>query len=269
MLERLKAHSVKTVDIIGGEPTMHPDLVRFVAEATRRGLHVNVSSNGTNIDVLEKILKTGDTVAVGVSINDKETFDKLRGFIQENHPVVKTVFTPSIDFALIADILSLKPKKFYIIYRDAIARAELDEITSFPEFLKMAAQWDPLQTGMVYCSGFVPDPAYPELSIVRCPAGTTKLGVMPDGSVYPCNLFFGKAEFLLGNILADAFETIWNHQVLAFFRSYAENNCPNRSCGLHNECHGGCPAQSFHLSGDLSAPDPRCVGKTAARKNVI
>ncbi len=270
MLDMLKTLPVKTVDIIGGEPTMHPDLIRFVAEATRRDLHVNISSNGTNVDVLEEILKTGSNVAVGVSINDRKTFDKLRGFIQKNHPVVKTVFTPSVDFALIADILSLKPEKFYMIYRDAISNLDLGQTVPFPQFMNtVTTLFRSGEAGMVYCSGFVPDPAYRELSSVRCPAGTTKLGIMPDGSVYPCNLFFGRAEFLLGNILADAFETIWNHPALAFFRTYAENNCPKRSCGLHNQCHGGCPAQSFHLSGDLSATDPRCVGKKAAGIDVI
>jgi radical SAM protein with 4Fe4S-binding SPASM domain len=112
---------------------------------------------------------------------------------------------------------------------------------------------------MVYCSGFLPDiEHYPELSQTRCPAGTTKLGVMPDGSVYPCNLFFGKKEFFLGNILTDPFESIWSHEVLAFFRSVTENPCLVRHCTVRSECHGGCPAHSLFITGDLAAPDPRC-----------
>jgi radical SAM protein with 4Fe4S-binding SPASM domain len=264
MLDRLRAFSVTTLDIIGGEPTIHPGILRFISEANNRGLRVNLSSNGTDSKLLEEIMKTCDRVAVGVSINDRETLDRLKEFIEKKHHVVKTVYKRPVDYALIADILSLKPKKLYLIYRDAITPEELDETVPFPQYMNdTAARFNPQEVGMVYCSGFTPDAAYPELSKVRCPAGTTKLGVMPDGSVYPCNLFFGRAGFLLGNILVDSFETIWNHRVLAFFRTYTENNCPQSSCELHPRCHGGCPAQAFNLAGDLSAPDPRCSGKTA------
>jgi radical SAM protein with 4Fe4S-binding SPASM domain len=270
MLDRLKGFSVKAVDIIGGEPTMHPDIIRFTSQAVGSGFHVNLSSNGTNARVLEEILKTGDNVGIGVSINEKKTFNHLRGFIQKNHPIVKTIFTPFADPALIADILSLKPEKFYMIYRDAMSRAELEETIPFPQFMKaVRTMFDSREAGMVYCSGFIPDAACPELSNVRCPAGTTKLGVMPDGAVYPCNLFFGRAGFLLGNILVDPFETIWSHPALTFFRTYAHNHCPQSSCELHARCHGGCPAQAFHLSGNLAAPDPRCIRMTASGINLL
>jgi len=264
MLDRLKALSVKTVDIIGGEPTMHPELIRIVREAGRQGFRVNVSSNGTDTAVLKELCGMGRDVTLGISINDRETLDQLGGFIQRYQPVVKTVYTRRIDITLMRDILALKPGKFYLIYRDAMEQTELADSVTFPYYRKVVAQ-DPhsSQTGMVYCSGFIPDSSYPELSNVRCPAGTTKLGVMPDGAVYPCNLFFGRAGFLLGNILIDPFETIWNHRVLAFFRAYTENNCPERSCEHHDQCHGGCPAHAFNLSGDLSAPDPRCIGNIA------
>lgn len=266
MLDRLKALSVRTIDIIGGEPTMHPEFIRIVQAACRQGLHVNVSSNGTNTVVLKELCGMGRAVTVGISINDRETFDQLKGFIRQYQPVVKTVSTRRMDNSLVYDILALNPERFYLIYRDTMEQAKLADSVSFPHYRKAIAQ-DPhsSQIGMVYCSGFIPDTKnYPELSLVRCPAGTTKLGIMPDGSVYPCNLFFGRTGFLLGNILTDPFETIWNHRVLAFFRTYTENQCPERSCEHHKQCHGGCPAHAFNLYGDLSAPDPRCIGRTAA-----
>jgi radical SAM protein with 4Fe4S-binding SPASM domain len=263
MLDRLKALSVKTIDIMGGEPAMHPELIRIVREAGKQGFRVNVSSNGTNTAVLKELCNMGQDVAVGISINDREILDQLGGFIRQYQPIVKTVHTRSRDTTLTQDILVLNPEKFYLIYRDAMEQRELDDSVSFPHYRKTIAQ-DPhfSQINMVYCSGFLPDPSYPELSNVRCPAGTTKLGIMPDGAVYPCNLFFNRAGFLLGNILTDPFETIWNHRVLAFFRTYTGNNCPQSSCEYHTQCHGGCPAHAFHLSNDLSAPDPRCIGKT-------
>ena len=270
MLDRLKALSVKTIDIIGGEPTLHPELIRIVREANRQGFRVNISSNGTDTEVLRELCGMGQDVTVGISINDRETLDQLKGFIRRYQPVVKTVHTRRMDNTLLQDIFALKPKKFYLIYRDAISRAKLEDTIPFPQYLNdVANRYASQEAGLVYCSGFIPDAACPELSNVRCPARTTKLGVMPDGSVYPCNLFFGKPRFLLGNILTDSFEAIWNHHALDFFRSYAENPCERRSCELHSKCHGGCPAQALLLSGDLTAPDPRCIAKAATGKNLV
>ncbi len=266
MFDKLKAVSIKTIDVIGGEPTLHPDLAGMISAAIGSGVHVNLSSNGTNISVLEKILKTGDRVSIGLSVNDHGTLKQLSKFIRRYRPIVKSVYTASLDPGLIEEILEHQPKMFYLIYRDAMEAAELGPAVAFPDFITSASSYDSRLVGTVYCSGFITDPRHPELSQVRCPAGTTKLGIMPDGSAYPCNLFFGKPEFYLGNILTDAFESLWNHPVLDFFRTYENNTCPRQSCVLHRQCHGGCPAQAFHLTGDLSAPEPRCQGH---RKNLI
>jgi radical SAM protein with 4Fe4S-binding SPASM domain len=267
MLDVFNKAEVGTLDIMGGEPTLHPEIVQLIHEAVAAGLSVNVSSNGSNLSVLRDIIRIGEAVTVGISVNDQKTFEQVRGFILAHRPIVKSVFSPSMDTDLIRNILSLNPKRYYFIYRDALQRHELPATVPFPRFLQAVEQgYDPVQVGMVSCSGFLPDAAnHPELAGVRCPAGTTKLGVLPDGSVYPCNLFFGKKEFLLGNILTDSFEGIWNHQALAFFRSAPGNVCPEKSCMHHKQCHGGCPAQALVLAGDLSAPDPRCSPVTAMR----
>ncbi|MFA5072680.1 MAG: radical SAM protein [Nitrospirota bacterium] len=262
LLAKLRTLSIKTLDIMGGEPTLHPDIVRFIQGAERQGLRVNISSNGTNVEMLKKILNTSNSGTVGISVHDRDMLNHLKAFILEHHPDVKTIFSKTLDLVLVTEILMLKPKHFTLIYRDVMVPDELDESVPFYRFMSAAQQQQYRASGIdtVFCSGFLPDTEqYPELASVRCPAGTTKLGVMPDGSVYPCNLFFGKKEFLLGNILTDPFESIWNQMVLTFFRTFISNTCPHKNCELHSQCHGGCPAQAFFLLGDLSAPDPRCV----------
>jgi len=255
MLDTLVALKVRTVDILGGEPTLHSDLQSIVRAAKQRGLAVNISTNGTNIPVLEELIRSEEQVTIGLSVNDQETLDRLQGFISQHHPVVKTVAGSVIDQSLVNKIRSLGPAKFYLIYQDAVTSKELHATMPFPRFLAETTGAD-----TVYCSGFLPDRGtYPELSTVRCPAGTTKLGIMPDGSVYPCNLFFGKEKYRLGNILHDSFHDIWSHPGLEFFRTFQGNSCSQKTCNLHRDCHGGCPAQSFLIVGDPAAPDPRCM----------
>ena len=262
MLAVLIRVSVCTIDILGGEPTLHPDIVTFVRDALASGLSVNISSNGSNLNVLEEIASMGPRVTVGISINDRATLEQAGAFIQAHSAVVKSVFNPNMDRGIILDILSLKPEKYYLIYRDVLDRSALLAAIPFPQFASAVEQHFPSeQVGTVFCSGFVPDKeGPPELAQVRCPAGTTKLGVLPDGSVYPCNLFFGQKEFFLGNLLSEPFSDIWQHRTLAYFRSPVQNPCARTSCRLYARCHGGCPAHSFVLTNDLAAPDPRCSG---------
>jgi radical SAM protein with 4Fe4S-binding SPASM domain len=261
MLNRLNVAGVRTIDIIGGEPTLHPHIIDIVQSASQRGLKVNISSNGINIGVLEDLLGTDNNVSIGISINDRKTMERVAGFVRKNEVVVKSVFHQSMDEAFVRDVLALRPKKFYLIYRDDLDHQDPGAIVPFHQFMSVIAErFSSPRIGIVFCSGFIPDSEnYPELAQVRCPAGTTKLGIMPDGSVYPCNLFFGKTEFLLGNILTDPFEMIGDHEALAFFRSAPGNTCPKTTCELHARCHGGCPAHSFTCLGALSAPEPRCV----------
>jgi radical SAM protein with 4Fe4S-binding SPASM domain len=93
---------------------------------------------------------------------------------------------------------------------------------------------------------------------VRCAGGVRKLSVMPDGAVFPCNLFHGLKEFGLGNIFRDSFEDIWSNQRLDLFRGHRENSCSIYTCKNHASCTGGCPAHGFYHYGNSEAADIRC-----------
>ncbi len=261
MLDRLREWPVATIDLMGGEPTLHPDLPEILREAGRRGLHVNLSSNGTSLPLLHDLRVQFDHCSIGMSINDRATFVAARTFMRRHRLIVKMVHKRSLDVQLVQELLSHKPKTFYLLYKDALEASQLKDTVPFDEFYPAAqGQFKRRNVGSVFCSGFLPDlSTHPALAGARCPAGTTKLGIMPDGSVYPCNLFFGKAEFRLGNILTDPLDTLWHHPALSYFRAFERNRCPRTTCDLHAACHGGCPAHAYHHTGELAAPEPRCI----------
>jgi len=260
MFKRLRKADVQVIDIMGGEPTMHGDIVQMIQAAGALGFKVNISTNGTDPGTLGQLFDQGQEVMVGISINDNETIGPLADLIRKHRPVVKSLFQPNMDLGMVRDILLLGPEKYYLLYPDVLEPDKLDTSVPFDRFMSLVQkQFHASQVGTVYCSGFLPETTqYPELSSVRCPAGTTKLGILPDGSVYPCNLFFSLPEFRLGNILSDPFDVIWQHPKLSFFRAFDRNRCPRSTCEHHAACHGGCPAHAFLLSGDLAGPDPRC-----------
>lgn len=55
-----------------------------------------------------------------------------------------------------------------------------------------------LDIGFVAASGFYSHGPQPK---GRCDAGVKKIAIMPDGSVFPCNLFAGFEEFRLSNFV--------------------------------------------------------------------
>ncbi len=260
MIDRLTAADVGTIDIMGGEPTLHEALLPMIECARRKSMGVNISSNGTDAHVLSEIMRRFPGVAVGVSVNDRQTLNGMERFIKKHRPIVKTVFNRTVDEELIGKIIALKTRAYYLLYRDALSPDGLEESLPFDRFLEVVSSRYDGHAGVVFCSGFLPDlEQYPQLRSARCPAGTTKLGILSDGSVYPCNLFFGMEGYRLGNILTDPFETIWKHKALTFFRTFTGNRCPRSSCRLHAGCHGGCPAHSLIHHGKPTEPDPRCM----------
>jgi radical SAM protein with 4Fe4S-binding SPASM domain len=270
MCDTLAGAGVSAVDILGGEPTLHPRLAELLREIARRGLGVTLSTNGRgDLGALERIEEElGPAVLrVGVSVNEAEVPERLRGYLARRRPMVKSVCTrgwappPAVE-----EHLARPGSAFFLLFRDAVSAADLRESLSFPEYLAelSALQRRHPRAEGVHC-GFVTDPAGPpELAAVRCPAGTTKLSALPDGSVFPCYLLFRSPEFRLGNLFTDPFERIWHHPALDLFRSFRGNGCPRRGCACHGECHGGCPAVSLLVAGDAGAPDPRCVPPGAA-----
>jgi radical SAM protein with 4Fe4S-binding SPASM domain len=237
--------------MLGGEPFLHPDLLQLIDLIHHNGFKTTISTNGTQVDLLTAISKTypKKSVRIGVSLNSEKVSRDLHTYIMTFNPILKSIYSkqtvlpksckayigmPGIEyFLLFMDIMNQNDIKysvpFYRFYHDIL------------ELKKTIENIDG-----VFCSGFIPDlTRYPELGRVRCPAGTTKLSLLPNGDMYPCYLLFQFAEFKLGNILVDNFNAIWHHPILNYFRTFEKNNCPKTSCSLFHSCHGGCPALSF------------------------
>jgi len=267
LLDRLLDAGVATLDLLGGEPTLHPRLEVLVAAIAARGMSTTLSTNGCgDLALLERLEdRFGRTVfRVGVSLNEDEAPHGLRDYIARRRPMVKSVCSRGWQLPPAAAAHLAQPgAEYFLIFRDPLAPGDLAGCLSYPEYrgrLDELRRRHPRAAG-VACDGFVPagTGAADAAGTVRCPAGTTKLAVLPDGSVYPCYLLFGRPEFRLGNLLTDEFAAIWEQPRLEFFRTFSENACPRRECAHHTECHGGCPAASLLVTGDIAAPDPRCV----------
>lgn len=261
----LSALGVKEIDILGGEPTLHPELGRIIEIIYRNHIKTTLSTNGSHVDILKKVLSeyNNGLITVGVSVNSEEISRELRDYLLKYKPLIKSVFSKKWNIPeTVRKYLGVQGMKYYLLFMDTVCEEDLASSVPFYEFFKTLQNLKDAYKNVdgVFCSGFIPDTEnYPVLHYVRCPAGTTKITVMPDGSVYPCYLFSRHEEFKLGNILTDDFKHIWNNPIFNYFRRFDKNTCTNTRCELFSDCHGGCPAVSFLIYGDITAPDPRCV----------
>jgi radical SAM protein with 4Fe4S-binding SPASM domain len=255
---------IRELDILGGEPVLHPELMTLLDIACSNEFAVSLSTNASDLDLLKTMADRfdRDSLQIGISLNDGEISDSLLSFIKDAGPMVKSVCTAkSFLPAYAPELLAMPGVRYYAIFMDAMSEADLKDSLSFPGYYEKLTQLHTLCANLegVYCSGFIPPPGdRPDPAAVRCPAGTAKLSIMPDGSAYPCYLLSGRPEFRLGNILTDGLNPLLENPILAFFRTFEGNKCPSTSCGLHRHCKGGCPAISLRISGDIKAPDPRC-----------
>lgn len=267
-LRILSNAGIHELDILGGEPTLYANLFNIIEIAKRRGIKIFLSTNGSNPAMLEELSKRypdGEHFCLGVSINNEDIPYDLHDFILRYKPILKGVI--STERAMpeaVASILQNPDMKYYLLFMDTVSMSDLASCLSFPEYLRILQNLRKRFKNIegVYCSGFINSGNdSPVLQKIRCPAGTTKLSVMPDGSVYPCYLFFRHQDYKLGNIFHDNFSKIWRSPVLEFFRRFDGNKCPFKKCELFERCHGGCPAISLLLCNDMEAPEPRCLNQ--------
>ncbi len=110
-----------------------------------------------------------------------------------------------------------------------------------------------------------------------CGTGRLYAGLEPNGDIKPCVFFPTNKDTILGNILEDDFEYIWDNNELLWklrtrekLESY-EINGQTIGCGNCEDKYicGGCRARAYgYFNGDLNAPDVGCIDNEIIWKNV-
>lgn len=285
LLDIMLSHSIRELDIMGGEPFLLPWMPSFLHTAVKEGIMVNISTNGSIPEVMEEFrgLSPGK-INIGISLEGSSSqihrhltnadyFEKALTGISSLvsiglNPIVKTVVnrTTMPDIPLIAELLIKRGvRRYYLIHMDMLTDTISGRRSAlgYPDFLSFfkairSANRD-IEIYKVNASCFEKQ-TLPEG--VRCAGGVRKLSVMPDGSVYPCNLFQHVPAFNLGNIFSNTFSELWSGSKLDYFRTFEGNSCGEKNCLHHDSCTGGCPAHAVLHGRGLQGRDIRCQEKT-------
>jgi radical SAM protein with 4Fe4S-binding SPASM domain len=278
--DMLKKIGIFEIDILGGEPMLIPWIKDFAEYATGSGIALNISTNGSLPDIVEQFkgirtnyLNVGFSIqgfskthnALTMSNNFSKAITGLERMIATGkNPIVKSILLQenvNEIYGLVSYLAELGLRKYYLLHEDIIGRKKSVNCFSFPEFWKFYSNLKAdmkgiLNIGFVTASGFYEHGSQPQ---GRCDAGAKKIAILPDGSVFPCNLFAGFGEFCIGNIFKDGIEKIWGSPILEpFRRSNRGNTCMKINCDHYLTCRGGCPAHSYYFYGTLDMADSRC-----------
>ncbi|SPP99604.1 hypothetical protein NBG4_100044 [Candidatus Sulfobium mesophilum] len=281
LLDILLYNGISEIDIIGGEPLLLDWMPDFIQIAVKSGRSVNLSTNGSSVEMLEKfaalnpekfnigISLEGSTEAIHNWLTNSNNFYRALASIGELissglDPIVKTVVSRETidDIPEIVNLLrKMEVKRYGLIHMDLMTRdaARKNAALGYCDFLD---QYEIIRKSNSDMTIFkVNASCFDKQTIpesVRCAGGITKLSVMPDGSVYPCNLFQHFPEFNLGNIFEGDFFSIWASPKLHLFRNCGENRCRINSCPNWHSCTGGCPAHGYYHHGKDLRHDVRC-----------
>ncbi len=278
----MNQQGIRELDIMGGEPFLldwMPDFIRMAGES---GAIVNISTNGSLPEALENLVaSSSNKLNIGVSLegstaerhnsltrsqNYEKAVKSIQILISKGlNPIVKTVVNRSTmdDVPDIVRFLrECGVRRYYLIHMDLFShdRPSDQGSLSFMEFLsfyrKVKSHTVDVEIHKVNASCFE---KHSLPCGIRCAGGVRKLSVMPDGSVYPCNLFQVFPEFKLGNLFTDRLTEIWKHPRLEFFRRHDGNMCERSDCSNHASCTGGCPAHGYFHGKEMHMADIRCL----------
>ena len=85
--------------------------------------------------------------------------------------------------------------------------------------------------------------------VAGCGSGTEYMAVTPWGELFPCHQFVGDEQYSLGDI----WKGVTNTAVQEKFRKcnvFARRECDD--CWARLYCSGGCSANSYHATGDIT-----------------
>lgn len=215
VLDKAWQAGIPHVIFTGGEPTLRPDLCDLIAYAEKLGMVSGLITNGLRLaekDYLHELLQSGlDHVMILLDPHDETCWEGLRDTLAEDiavtvHMTLTERLLPSFDeslerlekigvqnISLSAESLMLKDE--LQARRDAVADREIHLVWDLPV---PYSTFNPVAVELAA--------ELPAVGAVDNGPGKAWLYVEPDGDVLRGQ---GYAQEILGNLLRDSWESVW------------------------------------------------------------
>lgn len=295
ILRKLRDSKVLELLISGGEPLMREDLPKIVSTSVEYGLYPSVVTNGLFATKgMSRALREAGLKSIQVSMEGPEkihdeitsvlgsyrsSLQGIRNLSEELDVVVSSVVT-KMNYRYLPEMLEeigregivkgYRTLKLMPLNRESLSQivppSELEVINK--EIVNVAEKYGIEIIDL--SSGLKKGEKQAEYSQAICSAGKTKFDILYDGSVVPCKSLKG-FDFVVGNILEDEIEDMWNHPIMKEFRDLTTEKYSGM-CGKCDDkwsCYS-CRAIAYNLTNSIYGDDVSCfdVLKGFERKEI-
>jgi radical SAM protein with 4Fe4S-binding SPASM domain len=269
VLDKAWDMGVPHIIFTGGEPTLREDLPELIAHAECNGQITGLNTNARRLSdahYVEKLVAAGlDHVQITLESSEMEIHDQMvrskgaflqtvKGlknvlasplYVMTNTTMLRTnvhTIPATLDFLAETGVPTIGLNALIYAGRGSVVGTGLAESELTP-LLEVARQKTEMRgqrliwyTPTQYCNF---DPMALDLGVKGCTAALYNMCVEPDGNVLPCQSYYQP----LGNLLADEWDSIWNHPLAVRLRE--RKGLPKKcdGCVYLAECGGGCPLQ--------------------------
>lgn len=253
IINELADCGVWLLSLCSAEPLLLDDLEEVIREAKKRGMLVNISTNGANLlNNADVLVKSGvDTINVSIDSKDPHLHDELRGYpglfdklsrgIRAVHEARRGRKRPWIIARSLVHARNYLDLQEFVRYwygnvdeivfkpilesRDGILNVpeaarprDNDEKAFRSSFNVLLTSYPHLDTAYHRA---IPDFLFGGMkdSSWRCFAGSFFTDIDAEGNVYPCREY-GRS---MGNILEEGFMNIWTSEKMAEYRKYMKS----------------------------------------------
>lgn len=267
MIDKLWELGIPHIVFTGGEPTLRNDLPDLIAHAEANGQITGLNTNARRLadeKFIQSLLEAGlDHVQITLESCDAAIHDSMvraKGAFQQTVQGLKNVLASRLYVMTNTTMLRTNahtiPATLDFLAELGVPTVGLNALiysghglkvgTGLPESdllplletarAKTEAHGQRLiwYTPTQYCHF---DPLQLDLGVKGCSAALYNMCVEPDGAVLPCQSYYQP----LGNLLADSWDSIWNHELAVRLRERQGLPPKCNGCDLLAECGGGCP----------------------------
>jgi radical SAM protein with 4Fe4S-binding SPASM domain len=285
LLRSFARQEVVILQITGGEPTLREDLAEIIGIACRLGYCILLSTNGSLLDPEAARVIAECRVHLELSLDGAtaETHDMIRGctgsfasaveaaecLLEYNADFVVSTVLLQQNIHCLEEMLSLVGRlgaaKWLLKLPRLVGRAYARQAELCPSHEALVRSLTILEARARQRDPHGLEAVLPVLPLYQtprrggdafcCPAGTSKLGILADGTVVPCLLL----RLPLGSASEYNLASASRHPLVQRIRSVQTSGSPQCSdCEHHHTCRGGCRAAALVAGRGLDGRDPLC-----------
>ncbi|MBI1792955.1 MAG: radical SAM protein [Chloroflexi bacterium] len=269
ILDKLWELGVPHIVFTGGEATLRNDLPELIAYAESKGQITGLNTNARRLSdekYVQQLVDAGlDHVQITVESCDEQIHDQMmraKGAFKQTIQGLKNVLNSKLYVMTNTTMLRTNVHKIpdtldfladlgvptiglnALIYSGhaltvgtGLKESELQPLLDIAT-RKTAERGQRLiwYTPTQYCQF---DPTANNLGVKGCTAALYSMCIESNGNVLPCQSYYHP----IGNMLADSWDSIWNHKLSVQLRERQNLPAKCETCPVVSECGGGCPLQ--------------------------